>query len=36
LKRTVFSSPTTLPTGTLPGVDAKTHMFYINARYILP
>ena len=36
VKRTVFSSPTTLPTGTLPGNVAKTNMFYINFRYILP
>jgi hypothetical protein len=36
VKRTVFSSPTTLPTGTLPGNQAKTNMFYVNVRYILP
>jgi hypothetical protein len=37
VKRTVFSSPTTLPTGgTLPGNVAKTNMFYVNFRYILP
>lgn len=36
VKRTVFSAPTTLPTGTPPGLDAKTNMFYVNVRYILP
>ena len=36
VKRTVFSSPTALPTGTLPGNVAKTNMFYVNFRYILP
>jgi hypothetical protein len=36
VKRTVFSSPQALPTGTLPGNVAKTNMFYVNFRYILP
>jgi len=36
VKRTVFSSPQTLPTGTAPGNVAKTNMFYVNFRYILP
>jgi hypothetical protein len=36
VKRTVFSSPQTLPTGTLPGNVAKTNMVYVNFRYILP
>lgn len=36
VKRTVFSAPTALPSGTLPGLDAKTNMFYVNVRYILP
>jgi hypothetical protein len=36
VKRTVFSSPQTLPTGTLPGNIAKLNMVYINFRYILP
>jgi hypothetical protein len=37
VKRTVFSSPTTVPSGgTLPGNVAKTNMFYVNFRYILP
>jgi hypothetical protein len=36
VKRTVFSSPQALPTGTLPGNVAKTNMIYVNFRYILP
>jgi hypothetical protein len=36
VKRTVFSSPQALPTGTLPGNAAKTNMVYVNFRYILP
>jgi hypothetical protein len=36
VKRTVFSSPQALPTGTLPGNVAKTNMVYVNFRYILP
>jgi hypothetical protein len=36
VKRTVFSSPQALPSGTLPGNVAKVNMFYINFRYILP
>lgn len=34
--RTVFSSPSALPTGTLPGNQAKTNMVFVNFRYILP
>ena len=36
VKRTVFSAPQSLPTGTPPGDTAKTNMFYFNFRYILP
>jgi hypothetical protein len=36
VKRTVFSSPQTVATGTLPGNVAKTNMFYFNFRYLLP
>src|SRR5215471_7480681 len=36
VKRTVFSSPQALPTGTPPGNVAKTNMFYFNFRYLLP
>jgi hypothetical protein len=36
VKRTVFTSPQQLSSGTLPGNEAKTNMFYVNFRYILP
>lgn len=36
VKRTAFSAPTTLPTGTPPGTTANTNMFYFNFRYLLP
>jgi hypothetical protein len=36
LKRSVFSAPATVASGTLPGLDAKTNMLYVNVRYILP
>lgn len=36
VKRTVFSSPQQLATGTPPGNVAKTNMVYVNFRYILP
>jgi len=36
VKRTVFSAPATVPSGSLPGDTANTKMFYVNVRYILP
>lgn len=36
VKRTVFTSPQQVSSGTLPGNVAKTNMVYVNFRYILP